>query len=292
MDSRTQISLDELVQRVNDLPMLPDVALRVARASADDGLGTGDVAKLIATDQAFTSRVLKLANSAAYGRSGTIGRLTDAVNLLGLNTIRGLALAASTYDLLRRELPGYALTEGELWRHSISCALCATEISRIKQLPGCELVYVGGLLLDIGKVILNTYTTESFEQILELALSRNVPFLEAERAILGFDHAEVGARVVEKWGLPRELADAIQYHHGPSMAPEPTTLGCIVHLADIVCLTLGLGVGGDGLLYALDPVALEWLHIQQSDVELIFRRTGDAVARTHHLLEPESSLWD
>jgi putative nucleotidyltransferase with HDIG domain len=246
VQNNPKIDMETLLQAVDDLPSLPQVAIGVLRATGDPGSDAKGVARLISTDQVLTSKVLKLANSAFYGLPRKVTTVSEAVVLLGMNTIRGLALAVSTYDVLRKEYEGYSLGKGQLWRHSVAVALCSQLIAKTKKLPMDEEYFVAGLLHDIGKVVLSTYVGAEFARILDLAVTESISFLDAERSILGFDHAQVGSTIARRWNLPDVLVNAIEFHHEPERSPDLRPTLAAVHVADIVCLTLGLGVGGDG----------------------------------------------
>ena len=265
VDSESRIQ--ELLRQLKDLPALPDVALQVMKAADDDRSNVSEIARIISRDQSLTTRVLRLANSSHYGAIRTISTVSDAVVLLGLRTVRNLAMAASCQELLAAELSGYYLGRGDLWRHSYCAALVAQSLSARVKYPVAEEAFVAGLLHDAGKVLLSVHLRAKFNQVVYAANKRRVPFIDAEREVLGFDHAQVGARMLEKWNLPVSLVHAVRYHHAPLSSKQPTALACLVHVADVVCLMLGVGLGADGLSYPLDPRVLDLLKLSDADIE-------------------------
>ncbi|HHV16543.1 MAG TPA: HDOD domain-containing protein, partial [Gelria sp.] len=106
----------------------------------------------------------------------------------------------------------------------------------------------------------------------------NISFIEAENKVLGFNHAEVGARVAEKWNLPPETVEAIQFHHSPEEAQVNPRLTAIVHLADAICVSMGIGMGIDGLLYPISGEALELLGLDELEIENIISELVDTFA--------------
>lgn len=289
--TETPEKLQQLVQTIRDLPALPEVVVRVMRMTEDPRSDAQSIAKVIATDQAMAARVLKLANSAFYGLPRRVSTLSEAVVILGFRTIKNLAIAASTFELLNREIAGYWLQRGELWRHSLSCAIGAQLIAHRARLPVTEEAFVAGLLHDIGKVAINLFVREQFDQIMERALQERIPFVEAEQAVLGFNHAMAGGLIAEKWNLPPSLVSVIKYHHQPSSAPDKEPMISVVHLADILSITMGIGIGGDGLYYTLEEGTLTMFGLEQADVDELCAQIVDQMAQAANLQEqPEVAL--
>ncbi|BDI32217.1 phosphohydrolase [Capsulimonas corticalis] len=256
-----------LLRQVKDLPSLPDVAVKVARTIDKPTTSANDVARVLSMDQGLTARVLRLANSVFYGATRRISTVSDAIVLLGMRTVRNLAMASSVEDVLGRELAGYAMQRGELWRHSCGCANVAQSLATLINYPVPEEAFVAGLLHDVGKVLLSVHMQVEFSGVLKLTEDEDISFMEAEQRILGFDHAEVGACVLERWNLPTPLVQAVRYHHTPMAQSEFSKLTALVHVADVICVMMGIGVGGDGLRYALDREAQERLGLSDEQIE-------------------------
>lgn len=287
----TPEKLQQLVQTIRDLPALPEVVVRVMRMAEDPRSDAQGIARVIATDQAMAARVLKLANSAFYGLPRRVGTLSEAVVILGFRTIKNLAIAASTFELLNREIAGYWLQRGELWRHSLACAIGAQLIARRARLPVSEEAFVAGLLHDIGKVAIDLFVRAQFDQIMERALHDRIPFVEAEQAVLGFNHAMAGGLIAEKWNLPPLLVSVIKYHHQPSSAPDRDPMISVVHLADLLSITMGIGIGGDGLYYTLEDGTLAMFDLSQADIDELCEEIVDQMAQAANLQEqPEVVL--
>lgn len=287
----TPEKLQQLVQTIRDLPALPEVVVRVMRMAEDPRSDAQGIARVIATDQAMAARVLKLANSAFYGLPRRVGTLSEAVVILGFRTIKNLAIAASTFELLNREIAGYWLQRGELWRHSLACAIGAQLIARRARLPVSEEAFVAGLLHDIGKVAIDLFVRAQFDQIMERALQDRIPFVEAEQAVLGFNHAMAGGLIAEKWNLPPLLVSVIKYHHQPSSAPDRDPMISVVHLADLLSITMGIGIGGDGLYYTLEDGTLAMFELSQADIDELCEEIVDQMAQAANLQEqPEVVL--
>ena len=273
-----KISLESIVEAVNDLPALPQVVVQVIKLTEDPDSTAQDINYVLNQDQAITAKVLKMANSAFYGFPRRIGSVTDAIIMLGFRTLRSIVMAASVSDILNKEIEGYALEYGELWRHSQCTAMAARLIARKSKFAFLDLAYTAALLHDIGKVILNNIMKETYREVVTLVSEDNISFIEAENKILGFNHAEVGARVAEKWNLPPETVEAIQLHHSPEVAQVNPRLTAIVHLADAICVSMGIGMGIDGILYPISGGAMQLLDLDETEIEHVISELIDVFA--------------
>jgi HD-like signal output (HDOD) protein len=237
--------------------------MKVVRLTDDPSSSARQIGDLIASDVALTSRVLRIANSAYYGMSRSVSTVNEAVLILGMQALRSLAIAASAYDTLNREVAGYNMQAGELWLHSLSCGLASQIIAKRTRAARFEEAFVAGLMHDVGKVILNAHVQTQFQAILALVELEDMPFYQAEKMILGFDHAEVGARLAEKWNLPGALCAAIAGHHDLEQGEEAPQLTAIVHVANALCVRQGVSLVETGARKLLDLAALESLRLTE-----------------------------
>lgn len=269
------LSLEEIVNRVNDLPALPQIVVKVLQLTDDPNSTVKELSEVICQDQVLTAKVLRLANSAYYGYPRRIGSIVEAIVMLGFKAIRNLVMAASVQKILHQSVAGYRLDAGELWRHSIACAMAAHKIGKRVGYRKSDETFIAGLLHDIGKVVLSVYVSEVYGEIIKRVKESRISFAQAERDVMGFTHADVGARVVDRWNLPQQYVEAIAYHHEPELGKENPMLVAIVHLADIMCMMMGIGLGSDGMYYAVSSEAFSVLGLSSAEAESILGELGD-----------------
>jgi putative nucleotidyltransferase with HDIG domain len=271
----TKLSLETIVASVDELPSLPGIVIRVMELTEDPDATAFDINEVLNQDQTMTAQVLRMANSVYYGYSRRISTVTDAIILIGFNAVRSIVLAASVSKILKRELAGYVMREGELWRHSQCAAVFARLLAKKTKYRSIELAYTAALLHDIGKLVLNSYMSDDYQEVLAVVNEEKVSFDQAEDELFGFNHALVGGKVAAKWNLPADLVEAIKCHHHPEQAVISPKLTAIVHVADAVTLQMGMGLGIDGLLYSLSQQSLDLLEIDESDLEVLMAEIVD-----------------
>lgn len=251
------IAPETLRQRVRELPAQPEAVRRVQATLQDEDARADDCAAHIARDQALAAKTLRLANSAFYGVPGRVSSIEDAVQVLGLRTLSTLLQAAA----LTSGLGGTAckaFQAGEFWRNSIGTAICARALASELRLDP-NLAFTAGLLHDIGRLALATHFPEQFAATLALQRRDKLPPLQAERQVMGTDHAQVGALVAAHWNYPADIAQAIAQHHEPVPRKTPgITVIEVVYVADAIAHAVA-SAGPDDKLPPLAPPCWERL---------------------------------
>ncbi|MBN1669912.1 MAG: HDOD domain-containing protein [Kiritimatiellae bacterium] len=268
-----------IMRTILDLPPMPQVVQKAREIMGNPNANFQALANVFETDQAIAARVLKLANSAYYGVSGKVASVQHAAVVLGQKTLAELLAMAGTTSLLSQTLQGYGLAAGDLWAHALAVAQGAKIIAGKRDRGMADDAFTAGLIHDAGKLILDKYITEREQEFQALLSDGRHMWLDAEKQLLGFDHAEIAADVCQKWRVPDELAVAIRYHHEPGKSGE-NRLAHIVHVADAIAMMSGLGTGIDGMLYRMDETALPFLSLQEEDVSTIMGEVIDYVERT------------
>lgn len=269
------LTLEKLIETVDDMPSLPQVVTEIIRISEDPNSTPHDVQQLLANDQVLTAKILRLANSSFYGFARRINTITDATILLGFQTIRSIVFAASVSNFLTRSLGGYQLDQNELWKHSQAVAMTARYIARKKRFANPELFYTAGIIHDIGKLVLNQYLQDDYQKVLDLIYEEGYDFVKAEEEVLGYNHAQTGMKLAEKWNLPPEIVEAIGCHHNPEQAKVNPILASTIHISDSLALMMGFGLGIGGLAYNFADFALETANIGGQEIEEILPAVTD-----------------
>ncbi|HDP70453.1 MAG TPA: HDOD domain-containing protein [Actinobacteria bacterium] len=274
---RKEALIKKILADIDDIPPFSQIATKALKLINDPKSSAIDIGKVISHDQALTAKVLRMANSAYYGFPRKVATVGEAIVILGYDTLKSVVFALSMRGFYDRPAKGYALQKGELWRHAVACALTARLIGNYINYYDSEEPFVAGLLHDVGKLVLSDYVKEEYEKITDALTSQNSTFLDAERAVLGFEHQEIGMKISEKWNLPEKIVEAIGFHHNPTEAKIDPLLVSIVHVADFICLSLGIGIGADGMLYALEGKALEIVGINSTELDGLISQVTDAV---------------
>jgi putative nucleotidyltransferase with HDIG domain len=196
--------LEQIIANLNQLPSLPDVVTRVINMVNDPNVDFKLVAEEISKDQSVTANILKLCNSAYFSKGKEIASLDRAIVTLGIKEVKDIVVVATTKQVLNKAIVGYDLAQGELWKHNLAVAMLAKKMAMDKKLRNiADVVFTGGIIHDVGKTVLALYVASTFKDILNYTVENAVPFQQAEHEIMGFDHQEIGEKILQKWKFPK-----------------------------------------------------------------------------------------
>jgi putative nucleotidyltransferase with HDIG domain len=242
---------------VREMPRLPDTALRLIQVLNDPASSIEQIVNTIRYDPTVTADLLRLCNSAHFGLARRVRSIDEATVLLGTAKVLQLVISGTMQTTLARPQSGYGLPAGALWEHSVTVALGCQLLGQRCAATEAGLLFTAGLLHDLGKVVLNEYVANEYAEIMARVQDQHTSFVEAEREVLGFTHADIGARLGQNWSLPEPIVRCIRHHHDPDALPQPDLLVDLVHLADAIGLLTGIGCGeADGLAYAVRAAVL------------------------------------
>ena len=278
-------NIEDIISAIDTLKPIPPVATQIMALAEDESSSMSDIADLIVYDPSITASLLKICNSAYFGLSRKVESVRDAITLLGLDQIVELVLLNSTAENFKDEPDGYGLGEGELWHHAVLSAHVAKMLAENLGFANKKhLIFTAALLKDIGKLIMGRFVAFSYEKINILVNSKGYSFNEAEKKVIGMNHEELGALVGKKWRFGKKLIYIIRNHHMSEEACRDDVEIALVYLADIVCMMMGFGTGGDGLAYRFYSDVLNRMNLSEQDLQKLIYDTGERRQKIQKLL--------
>lgn len=263
-----KLDLAQVVRQIGTLPSLPVVILELIQSLGDDSVDTHLLAKKIASDQALVAKMLRVANSSFYGLQGKVTSIQDVIVVLGLRSVRTLAMAAAVTGSFssRHAIPGFDFTD--FWRHSMGVALCARALAKRLKVSE-ENAFTAGLLHDLGRLVLAAVFPAHLSAVLSWRNEHDCLLLVAEREVIGIDHAMIGEALTGHWKFPRLIQDAVAHHHTLA-AGEHTPLTGIVHVADCIAHALQFAEGASCLVPPLSAAVWDSLALDEESYQEIF----------------------
>jgi putative nucleotidyltransferase with HDIG domain len=284
-DGSREEYISQIYQLIDTFPAMPTFVSHVVDLLHDPNANAQEIAERIKFDPGMTANILKLANSAQFGSQRRIGSLQEAIVRLGLRQLFQMVVSAGIAHRMTRALPGYELRPDELLRHSVWAAVAASELCEATGIKTPDLMFTAGLLHDLGKLILDDYVNKEKGRIEDTVARNDMVFDSAESDIIGMNHAEVGSQILDQWRFPDELISAARWHHHPEYAEEHATIVIVVHIADALAYSEGVGCGIDGMKYELSSEAINRLGLKKDTLELVASQTLTKMQRLEQLLK-------
>ena len=268
------MTVDALIAQVEDLSApAPSVVKLLGLLNRQD-LDNDAVVEVVRTDVVLSAKMLALVNSAYFAPPSPVESLNEALFFLGYEQVHRLAVAIGLGGIMNRKAAGYAMDEGEFWRHSLLTAKAGELVARDWRKSEANVGYTAGLLHDIGKLVLNqTLDRGSQEQMRRAIEERGQAGLVAEQNLLGTNHAEVGAALLRKWSLPEHIVEAVEFHHEHTRSEEK--LPAMIALADGMAHMAASGASG--LTQGTEKDLLEKLQIEPTKYEQLLGEASEAL---------------
>lgn len=281
------MNASELVAKVKNLPPVSHAALRLVSLLEQPAVGNDDVVQALKCDNVLTAKLLRACNSPYFGLSEPVASVDQAVLILGHQQILHIVLTLAFGSAMVIPLPGYAVEANELWRHSLVTATAAEiVVDHVSDLNvDTPVAFTVGLLHDIGKLVLGQALTVEFQdEIRRLVEQNKLSRSEAEKEIVGTDHAEVGAHLLKTWHLPDDVVEAVAHHHQPVLKPRPR-LSVVTHLANCAAHLAGSAPGWDGYAVRVNEDAIKQLGLQPESIELMVANVRESFDRVDQFMK-------
>jgi len=260
-------SINDIVNEIDSLAPISQIMHQLLAIAEDPDSSMSDIADVIVYDPIITASLIRTCNSAYFALPRKVDSVQDAIILLGLDKVIDLVMIKSVGEHLKKAQAGYGLHEGELWRYSVTTAIMARDLADRKGGANKQLIFTAALLKDIGKLVLDRFVAGAIEKIDKLIQERKYSFREAEKKVIGLDHAELGGMIAEKWHFSSKMTFIIKNHHMTDLSALEDFETAIVYLAEIAAMMVGIGSGSDGLAYRFHESALERLDVSESELQ-------------------------
>ena len=276
----------EIINKVKNLPPISQAALKLVSLLEQASISNDEVVQVIKCDNVLTAKLLRACNSPYFGLEEPVASVDQAVLMLGHQQILHIVLTLAFGSAMVVPLPGYAVEASELWQHSLITATAAEIVAAEAYDMNVEapVAFTVGLLHDIGKLVMSQAIKPEIQaEIRDLIEKQKCSRSEAEKVVLGTDHGEVGACLLQSWRLPEEVIEAVLNHHNPIVEPRPK-LSVITHVANCLAHLAGSAPGWDGFAVRVDPKAIAALNIDEARIEGMVLLVRDASSKVDEFM--------
>lgn len=258
-----------LITRFNKLDAPSPAIAKLLKSLGQSETDNEEVTAIIQKDPLLCGKLLAACNAPTLGLSREVGSLDQAVLLLGHGEIHRMVMGLSFGPALSTPLGGYAIEGQELWQHATLVASLSSAVLESAPHAGYDpsVAYTAGLVHDIGKILLNYVLDQPAKDAIETRVSTNGrSLMEAEKDVLGTDHAEVGACLLQDWRLPAVIVEAVAHHHAPVCKPRPE-LSAIIHVANVLAYETGAAAGWNAFAIRVHESAVEALRLNDEGMQ-------------------------
>lgn len=257
--------LDKLVLSGSQIASFPVNYHRINKAMEDHRSSMDTIGRIISDDPGLTARLLKIANSSFYNTPFPVDTVTRALTMIGTKQLKDLVAATLITDMFSG-MAGAKVDMEAFWKHSIGCGVMARVIATAKREINVERYYLTGLLHDVGRIVIFSKLSNQVDKLISISNEEKKSMVQTEQEILGFDHAELGSRLLEKWQLPADIYIPIKYHHTPALAKDYLLETSTIHVANIIATSARFGSSGDVRVPPLDPAAWDRIGLPVSSI--------------------------
>lgn len=228
--------IQKAVSRVTELGSLPEVTAKIVQVVEDPRTTAKEMQEVVQGDPALAAKILKIVNSAFYGLPSQVASLERAILMLGLTSVKNLALATSLSQFVKAGPISEHFQARDLWRHCIAVGVGARELAKLAHAPQPDEAFVAGLVHDMGLIVAQQVFPDRLRTVAETCHAQPQNFCALEQQVVGVDHQLLGAALATRWKFPPGLRAAIGYHHEPRMLqPEHQRTAATIYVADTLC---------------------------------------------------------
>lgn len=280
--------LDDFINRVKRLPPAPKILPQLMQLLHKPNVDASRVTQLITYDPSLTVSILHVCNSAFYGCATQVTSIEEAITRLGFREVYRIVAAASGARALSAGQQAYGLDEGDLWKHSVTAAVAAQILAR-EGGDDENIVFTAALLHDIGKVVLAQAMEGAYLDLLNEVEESQQSLLDAEKKLLGVQHAEIGGRLLARWSFPPNLVAAVTCHHHPGEAKAHTKLASYVYLGNMIAYFIGHGFGHQAFAFRGRTEALSLVGLRAEQLPRYMIKTVENFEAVEALLNVEAA---
>ncbi len=279
--TETRISFQDLIERIHNVPSLPEVVTRVVRLVNDPRSDAERVGKIMTSDSAMVAKILRLVNSSYFALPEPVHDLDQAIVILGFKTVRSVALSISVLNLFQQESAGFNMRS--FWLHGCVCASICRLVAERQGSVDPDLAFIAGLLKDIGLVLMAEYAPDETRSTLAVARELRYNLARAAHKVMNTDHTEISAWLCRKWELEPILIEAIANQNFLEGA-HSLELVSILQFAEYLCALKRLRIAGDCGEPSLDQDVWKHLGFDKTKLVDILADINDEVDRARELL--------
>lgn len=277
-------ALDEAIAYVREISTIPHIALQIIDVVNNPRSSAATLETVVGSDPSLAARILRTANSASYSLRRPVKTIAWAINVLGTNEVRNLAITALVAERFRGDSIVGSYTRRGLWRHMVCVALTSRLVASRAGLRTFSEAFLAGLLHDVGIALMDQYLHQQFSGIMTI-LKPGTFLCQVEHGRLGFDHAQFGEKVAEQWRFPPVILAAIRHHHAPECcSDEFRAIAQAVEVANFLCTSKGIRSMGISHVAPPHLSTLNALSISRHGMKVLYDDMDGELAKAHSLI--------
>jgi putative nucleotidyltransferase with HDIG domain len=284
MPSPGDAAIARTISKVHDLPALPQITVTLLRLLNNPKSSAKDITAVMSKDPALAARLLRIVNSSYYGLKQKVASLTQAISLLGFRTVRSVLTVAAAQGVFNRRCKSPSFNQSGFVKHCVASAAVARHLATQTTHIDKEFAFVVGLLHDIGKLVIDQAYPMHYTTLYTHARDLHTSLAQAEQMVDGPTHAGAGAALAEKWDLPIELVDAIEYHHAMAQAMNPEVVAVLM-ITDYICSVKSVGAPDNFGQIHLEQAAWEKLQLGSNILPEILATVDVQIVQVRELFE-------